>query len=83
MESKQVIEQSYTSCLGLLRLIKAYGPLRMEAACKRGLTGSKFRYTAIKNILENNMDLLEEVITKEYRIPFHTNLRGAEAYNEN
>lgn len=83
MESKQVIEQSYTSCLGLLRLIKAYGPLRMEAACKRGLTGSKFRYTAIKNILENNMDLLEEVVTREYRIPFHTNLRGPEAYNEN
>jgi transposase len=83
MESKQVIEQSYTSCLGLLRLIKAYGPLRMEAACKRGLTGSKFRYTAIKNILENNMDLLEEAVAREYRIPFHTNLRGPEAYNEN
>ena len=83
MDSKKVIEQSYTSCLGLLRLISAYGPLRMEAACTRGLSGSKFTYTAIKNILANNMDLMEEQITKEYRIPIHVNLRGPEAYNEN
>ena len=83
MDSKKVIEQSYTSCLGLLRLISGYGPVRMEAACARGLSGSKFSYTAIKNILANNMDLMEEQITKEYRIPIHVNLRGPEAYNEN
>lgn len=83
MESKQVIEQAYTSCLGLLRLMKVYGPVRMEAACKRGLSGNKFRFSAIKNILENNMDLLEETAIKEYRIPIHANLRGPEAYNEN
>lgn len=83
MESKKVIEQSYTSCLGLLRLISAYGPVRMEAACTRGLSGSKFSYTAIKNILANNMDLMEQEATKEYRIPIHVNLRGPEAYNEN
>jgi transposase len=83
MDSKPMIEQSYASCLGLLRLIKAYGPVRMEAACKRGLLGNKFRYTAIKNILENNMDLLEETTPNEYRLPFHANLRGPDAYNEN
>lgn len=83
MDSKLVIDQSYTSCLGLLRLTSAYGPLRMEAACKRGLRGYKFSYGAIKKILENNMDLLEEDTPSEFRIPAHPNLRGPQAYHEN
>jgi hypothetical protein len=57
------------------------GALRMEAACKRGLRGHKFTYGAIKKILDNNMDQLEEELTIEFRIPEHTNLRGPEAYN--
>lgn len=81
MDSKLVIDQSYTSCLGLLRLMGGYGPIRMEAACKRGLRGHKFSYTAIKNILDNNMDMLEEETATEFRIPAHNNLRGPEAYN--
>ncbi|WP_432710412.1 IS21 family transposase [Pedobacter sp.] len=81
MDSKLVIDQSYTSCTGLLRLMDAYGCVRMEAACKRGLRGHKFSYTAIKTILDNKMDLLEEESIKEFRIPAHNNLRGPESYN--
>lgn len=81
MNSKLVIDQSYTACQGLLRLMGAYGSVRMEAACKRGLKGHKFSYGAIKKILNNNMDQLEEDITTEFRLPVHTNLRGPEAYN--
>lgn len=82
MDSKLVIDQSYTACMGLLRLMDAYGSVRMEAACKRGLRGYKFSYSAIKNILNNNMDLLEQDTAKEFRIPTHTNLRGPEAYKK-
>jgi transposase len=82
MDSKLVIDQSYTACLGLLRLMEAYGSKRMEAACKRGLQGNKFSYGAIKNILENNMDKLEEEEgISTFRIPSHPNLRGPEAYH--
>ncbi|MDB5020541.1 MAG: Integrase catalytic region [Pedobacter sp.] len=81
MDSKLVIDQSCTACLGLLRLMDAYGSVRMEAACKRGLRGNKFSYGLIKKILDNNMDLLEEDTATEYRIPAHNNLRGPEAYN--
>jgi len=81
MDSKLVIDQSYTSCTGLLRLMDAYGSVRMEAACKRGLRGHKFSYTAIKTILDNKMDLLEDERAKEFRIPAHNNLRGPESYN--
>ncbi len=80
MDSKLVIDQSYTACLGLLRLIDGYGCLRMEAACKRGLQGQKFSYGAIKNILENNMDKQQEEENSTFRLPVHTNLRGPEAY---
>jgi transposase len=81
MNSKLIIDQSYTACLRLLRLMSSYGNIRMEAACKRALSGYKFSYGVIKNILENNMDLLEEEALVEFRIPDHSNIRGPEAYN--
>lgn len=82
MEGKLILEQSYSSCLGMLRLIKDYGPERMESACKRALKGHKFTYRVVKTILENNMDLLETETLPEYRIPEHTNLRGPDAYKD-
>jgi hypothetical protein len=44
------------------------GSVGMEAACKRGFRGIKFSYGLIKKIPDNNMDLLEEDSTTEYRI---------------
>jgi hypothetical protein len=55
----------------------------MEAACKRALRGYKFSYGAVKKILENKMDLLEEAPAAEYRIAIHANLRGPQAYSDN
>jgi hypothetical protein len=50
---------------------------------KRALTGHRFKYTVVKNILDNNMDMIEETEQKEYRTPLHQNVRGAEAYKIN
>jgi len=84
MEGKLIIDQAYTACQGLLRLATTYGSHRIEAACTRALWGHKFTYAAIRNILENNMDLLESTsASTEYRIPTHENVRGPEAYLEN
>ena len=83
MDSKRVLDQSYTACLGLLRLTDTFGSARMEAACQRGLRGHKFSYGTIKKILDNNMDLLEDDPIKDFRIPSHNNLRGPEAYKVN
>jgi transposase len=81
MDSKLIIDQSYTACLGLLRLMEAYGSVRMEAACQRALRGTRLSYGSIKKILENNMDLLEdEHVQTEFLLPRHANLRGPEAY---
>lgn len=80
MDSKMMIDQSYNACRGLIRLMETYGPVRMEAACTRGLKGCKFTYTAIKKVLENNMDQLEQAFPSESRLPMHPNLRGPQAY---
>src|SRR5690606_38945171 len=46
MDSKPLVDQSYQSCLGLIRLARAY-PLRIEPACKRALRGHRFTYSAV------------------------------------
>jgi transposase len=30
-------EQGFRTCLGVLALVKGYGPARVDAACRRGL----------------------------------------------
>ncbi|MGJ1194550.1 MULTISPECIES: hypothetical protein [Sphingobacterium] len=81
MDSKLIIDQSYQACQGLLRLASLY-PDRIEAACQRGLKGHRFNYMAIKNILDNKMDMLEkdDRHTAGYSIPLHRNIRGADEY---
>lgn len=80
MNNKLIVDQSYQACQGLMRLANLY-PDRIEAACQRGLKGHRFTYMAIKNILDNNMDLLEtKQPSIEYTIPLHQNIRGAEEY---
>jgi hypothetical protein len=81
MDSKLIIDQSYQSCQGLLRLATLY-PNRIEVACRRALKGHRFNYMVIKNIIDNKMDLLENDNNREsqYSIPAHDNIRGAEEY---
>lgn len=81
MDSKLIIDQTYQACQGLLRLASLY-PDRIENACRRGLKGHRFNYMIIKNIIENNMDLLEKDDDQnpKYSIPHHSNIRGADEY---
>lgn len=72
--------QTYNACLGIFRMGKEYGNDRLEAACRRSLSGGKVTYSIIKNILERNLDkaaLQNELFTG---IPEHENIRGAEFY---
>jgi transposase len=80
LEQKIFIEQTYNSCLGVLRLGEKYGNDRLEAACRRGLAGYKVTYMVIKNILERNLDKATSQTNLFYNIPDHENIRGAESY---
>jgi transposase len=81
LKGKEFKEQAYNSCLGLLRLTKAYGNERMDAACKRALKGQVYNYRTIDNILKNGLDKQELLQQGDlFQIPLHDNVRGAKAY---
>lgn len=81
LKQKQFTEQTYKGCLGVLRLQKAYGAERLEAACKRALKGGRFTYRTVHNILLNNLDTLDAEPPSLFNLPRHDNLRGPEAYH--
>lgn len=49
-------EQGYRSCLGVLRLSRVYGELRLEAACQRAQTLGAFAYNSVQSILKTGLD---------------------------
>lgn len=81
LQSRKHPEQSYRSCLGLLRLEKQFGTERLEAACRTanhfGLSSRK-RVLSILQSKQDRLPLEEE----EQRTPvMHTNLRGSGYYH--
>lgn len=75
-------EQTYRSCLGILRLGDKFSNQRLEKACKLALQCPQINYKLIDNILKNNMDLLGEQTTLDFITPTHDNLRGEESYKD-
>jgi transposase len=75
-------EQGYRSCLGLLRLGKAYGSPRLEAACLRAERLGSPCYRTVKNILASRTDRmpLEDEAPPTPSVPPHDNIRGAGYY---
>lgn len=81
LASKCIIEQSYRSCIGLLRLEDKYGAERLEKACTRARSAHRISYGIIKNILQKNLDQVP--FKKEpdlFSIPEHNNIRGVDHY---
>lgn len=57
--SKKFEQQTYDSCKGLLQLGRIYGIKRLENACKLVKDHDIFSYKTAKNILNNNLDLVD------------------------
>jgi transposase len=49
-------EQGFHSSIGILRLAKAHGNDRLEAACVRALEIGARSYSSVASILKNNLD---------------------------
>lgn len=57
LTSKRVEQQTYKSCMGLLKLADRYSIERLEAACKKALSYTATpSYKSIKNILTTGQD---------------------------
>lgn len=78
LKSNTFYEQTYNSCLGVLRLAKEYGNARLEAACERAEDAPKINYTIISNILKNHLDQFTADQTSV--IPDHGQIRGSQSY---
>jgi transposase len=74
-------EQGFRSALGIIRLGKAVGNDRLEAACRRALYFGTCSYTSLKSILQNNLDAQPLEPELPLASPAHENLRGAPYYN--
>ena len=60
LTSKRVEQQSYRSCMGLLKLADKYSVNRLEAACRKALSFTATpSYKSIKNILDTGSDQSE------------------------
>lgn len=82
LNARHFTEQTYNSCLGLLRLESKYGRARLEAASKLALCGSSITYRSINNILTNGTDKQLFLTDTHDRsaLPRHDNIRGPENY---
>lgn len=78
-QTRQYTEQTYRSCLGIIKLENKYGKERLETACKLALQLNGVSYRIVSNILINNRDKVTEQ-TPEPHIPIHDNIRGKQSY---
>ena len=74
-------EQGFRSCLGILRLGKRYGDVRLEAACSRALRVRARSYRHVESILKAGLDRV--AATDELTTPSlaHENVRGRDYYH--
>ena len=82
MKAKPHPEQGFRSCLGILSLVKSYGPQRVEAAARRGNDIGATTYGSIKSILNNGLDRAFAKPTLPDASPIrHVNIRGRGYYH--
>jgi len=82
IESRAHPEQGYRSCLGILSLHKHYPKERLENAAARALRFSNLSLKALRKILENGLDRLEEKDSgPTATLPAHDNIRGGQYYH--
>ena len=83
LKSRAFVQQSFSSCLGILRLVHKHDPIRVENACTIALKMTKITYTTVQKILNNKMDIRSrhEPNTSIQTLFDHENIRGAAYYN--
>jgi transposase len=81
-------EQGFRACLGIVRLARGFGVVRLEAACLRGLQIGARTYGSVKSILDNKLDGQPVLDLAETDAPdepppasLHPNARGSRYYH--
>jgi len=74
-------EQGFRSALGIIRLGKAAGAARLEAACRRALHFGTCSYASIQSILQKHLEDQPHEQELPLNSPAHDNLRGGPYYH--
>ncbi len=80
MQNRPHPEQGFRSALGIIRLEKAFGKSRLEAACRRALHFGVCSYGSVQSILKKNLDAQPLEPELPFSSPAHQNLRGGPYY---
>ncbi len=78
LKSRNFYEQTYNSCLGILRLGNQYGHQRLESACQRIQDAPLVNYGMVANILKRHLDQTSS--GPDLLTPPHEQIRGSENY---
>ena len=84
MARKPHPQQGFRPCLGIMRLGKQYGDIRLEKACRRAVAIGSLSYKSIESILKNNLDQQElpgQDPSPEHTPVNHDNVRGPTYYS--
>lgn len=77
-------EINYKRANGILQMARTHGKDRLNKACKRACDLAEYRYTFIRNILDNKQEELqlefEQLHESTSHIPTHENIRGGNYY---
>lgn len=79
--SRQIPEQAYRACLGVLRLGRDYSPQRLEAACARAIELKAPSYRFIASTLKNGLDAQPQQAAQAELPMQHANVRGPSYYH--
>jgi transposase len=74
-------QQGYRTALGILRLAKAYGNDRLEAACQRAARLQVISYRSLASILKHGLDRQSTTPTQTPLPLQHANVRGPAYYH--
>lgn len=81
LTSKRVEQQTYKSCMGLLKLSERYSKKRLEAACEKAISFTASpSYKSIKNILVTGQKDTEEKTAPESTQKHYGITRGSDYY---
>ena len=81
LRSRPHPEQGFRSAIGILGLVKRYGPERVDAACARALVLNTRSYTSVAAILKNRTKAAASRPADPAPILIHANIRGPGYYH--
>ena len=82
LEERSHPEQGFRACLGIVRLVNAFGVERVEAATTRAIDIGARTYGSVKSILDNNLDRHAAHRRKPDSVTIlHRNIRGRGYYH--